>query len=57
MATNHPTPAEGMFMHSDLGTSFRCLCGWTSERFATRGEAENAAIAHAVNIDHPPRGR
>lgn len=44
--TPHPSKYEGMFIGSELGVSFRCKCGWTSDRFATEGEAVEAADQH-----------
>lgn len=37
---------EGMFMGSELGFSYRCKCGWTSDRYPTEGEAFEAASQH-----------
>lgn len=38
--------SEGMFIGSELGFSYHCKCGWTSDRLPTYEEAAKAALRH-----------
>lgn len=47
----HDKYVDGMFMGSELGFSYRCKCGFTTERFPTEGEAVEAASRHEKEMD------
>lgn len=46
---------RGLRMADDHAPQFRavCSCGWRSEQYEHRGDAQMSAVGHAVG--HPPR--
>lgn len=52
MKVDHPDVKDGMFVASENGVSFHCVCGWVSDIAETENEAQDIAIAHVVSIKY-----